>query len=1258
MCIKIKYRHQLSACLLFLIAHFIFLKAIAQSDKIAFHKLGVEEGLPSAGVIDIIQDDQGFIWISTFNGLVKYDGYDLKAYRPGLNDSAQIQIRSYTGGMAKSNDGRLWMMAGRPSNLITIYDPRDESYENIYIRNDHDFIPTFLWEDALDHVWFIKYFIDSDSKTNELCYINAETYTIHCAAYESAPVSVSISNSLFATLFLTAENLLLTESIKDSSIWIIDKNFNALKWNQEFDKLEVRIVAGSVLSKEIGSDTIRTISSDSTGLLCLTGNQGFYLYDPIGEEIKDSFDLRARSGLKSGSIFNTSFYFNKNYWVLHDKVISILDPAMNEIKSLQIEKEELGIDPDILASNIFLIPHLIEENEVWIYLIGSDMRGKGHLRLDADLKEIKYFDTRFNDQLNFEISGSRVKMVADRTGLKWIGTGRNFYRESTKLRQIDHYTTGNSELPSDRVEFLMEDSHNRVWIGTNRGAAILTRENNLQEVSFQNISNPSPVIIKIIEDSHKQILAIGRNTLFRFSEIDLNFKPVFSTRESSQQIHNIVEDHSGLLWISIQDFGLIGIDPVSGDIIKEYEITPNSTHGLLGSDNRYMHVDHNGNIWLGGNGRNIGVHLYDTKKEAFKYFSFTENDKTSLSDNRITFFGDDQLGRVWIGTIGRGLNIYNEKTGAFKRVKDNYDLSSPAGYAKTKNQSMWISTNSGGGLALVDPVKDSIIFYGEEKGLLHNDVLINLGDKNIPIDQKGRIWLPNNRGLSVFDTASRTYQNFFEYDGFQPHSGFYSVLVRSNGEVWIGGDQGLNLIDPERLFRKDTIPPKVWITEMGIMDSIYSKPDGEIFHKSVSYTDHIELDHWQKDLQFEFVALHYLRPEDNQYSWKLENYDRQWSAPSTTRNASYTNLSPGTYTFRVKGSNADGIWNDEGDFITIRINPPFWLTTWAYGFYSLVFLAGIYTVHRLQKERTIRKERERTREKELAQAKEIKKAYSELEVAHSNLKSAQSQLIQTEKMASLGELTAGIAHEIQNPLNFVNNFSEVNAELVEELKEEVEKGNIEEVKAIARDILENESKIKHHGKRAESIVKGMLQHSRTSTGEKEPTDINAIADEYLRLAYHGLRAKDKSFNAEFKTDFDPNLPKINVVPQDIGRVLLNLINNAFYAVHEKAARHSDPEHSEGVESGAASNNYKPEVVVSTQQLNGKIEICVKDNGPGIPEQVRDKIFQPFFTTKPTGQGTGLGLSLSYDIVKAHGGELKVESEIGKGSEFVISLPMI
>jgi signal transduction histidine kinase len=276
--------------------------------------------------------------------------------------------------------------------------------------------------------------------------------------------------------------------------------------------------------------------------------------------------------------------------------------------------------------------------------------------------------------------------------------------------------------------------------------------------------------------------------------------------------------------------------------------------------------------------------------------------------------------------------------------------------------------------------------------------------------------------------------------------------------------------------------------------------------------------------------------------------------------------------------------------------------------------------------------------------KQKQKINAKLENTLTNLQATQKQLVQSEKMASLGELTAGIAHEIQNPLNFVNNFADLNMELIDELQQELKTGNTEEAIAISNDIKDNEQKINHHGKRADAIVKGMLQHSRKTSAQKELTDINALCDEYMRLFYHGLRAKDKSFNAEYDTKFDTTLPLISVIPQDIGRVILNLINNAFYAVNARQKMEQD-------------SGYKPLVTLTTSKQGDQVVIEVADNGTGMPEQVKEKIFQPFFTTKPTGEGTGLGLSLSYDIVtKGHGGSINVSTSTNQGTVFSVQLP--
>jgi signal transduction histidine kinase len=452
--------------------------------------------------------------------------------------------------------------------------------------------------------------------------------------------------------------------------------------------------------------------------------------------------------------------------------------------------------------------------------------------------------------------------------------------------------------------------------------------------------------------------------------------------------------------------------------------------------------------------------------------------------------------------------------------------------------------------------------------------------------------------------------------------------------------------------KRNAKKPDLLITTFRIGDQIVKPSKGSPLNLPVSDTREIRLNYKQNVFSFDFVGIHYGNPDGNRHLYMLENLDNDWRKVGEEKTAYYYNVPPGNYVFRVKAASSDNVWADEKSIIVI-ISPPWWRTWWAYTIYGICILAGLFLADRIQRRRIIERERIQSREKELAQAREIEQAYNKL-------KSTQAQLIQSEKMASLGELTAGIAHEIQNPLNFVNNFAELNKELISEMRIEMDRGNIEEARTISVGIEENSEKINEHGKRAGAIVNAMLQHAHVSAGNKEPTDINALAEEYLRLCYHGLRARDKSFHVHLQTDFDESIGKVNIIPQDIGRVLVNLYNNAFYAVSEKSKHQV--------------SGYEPTVLVTTKRVDSSrgnvsgllpseihnpqcVMISVKDNGPGIPEPIRSKIFQPFFTTKPTGQGTGLGLSLSYDIVKSHGGDLKLETGEGEITEFCVQLPV-
>ena len=442
---------------------------------------------------------------------------------------------------------------------------------------------------------------------------------------------------------------------------------------------------------------------------------------------------------------------------------------------------------------------------------------------------------------------------------------------------------------------------------------------------------------------------------------------------------------------------------------------------------------------------------------------------------------------------------------------------------------------------------------------------------------------------------------------------------------------GLYRIQPERYASAPA--SSVYLRSLAINRKQFSLSTG------INNLEELSLQHNQNIISIETGIIDYYAKGKGRLRYKLEREgkDEDWQYAPAYYTIRYDGLAPGSYRLVMQSSNASNEFNGLEKILMIHIIPPFWETWWFRILTAILAIALIYGIIQYRS-RSLRKQNVQLEEKVTLRTKELKHSLEELSAT-------QAQLIQSEKMASLGELTAGIAHEIQNPLNFVNNFSEVSNELIDEMKDEMQKGNYTDAEEIANDIKQNLEKINHHGKRADAIVKGMLQHSQKSSGAKESTDINALADEYLRLSYHGIRAKDKDFNATIKTDFDKSIGKINIVPQDIGRVLLNLYNNAFYAVNEKAKQQP------------AEGGYEPTVSVSTYKMVDKVEIKVSDNGNGIPQKILDKIFQPFFTTKPTGQGTGLGLSLSYDIIKAHGGEIKVETKEGEASEFIIYLPI-
>jgi len=771
----------------------------------------------------------------------------------------------------------------------------------------------------------------------------------------------------------------------------------------------------------------------------------------------------------------------------------------------------------------------------------------------------------------------------------WIGTeSQGFLRYNNRavLQSYVYKKEDKNSITSGYVNKIFESGDGKIWMTTDAGLdAFDPAKKSITPYPFTKIVPGSISYFGIGLYTPQDILFRTSLGFFLFNTNSKTCKKaILDPKLDKLYIINIIKDSRGNQWYCT----INGVFVMKNNkkTLKQIDLKE-----VSGSSNDNIEVDNiyessELGIWLlTGN----GLYLYDYKTDKVVRYGFDKKKGDVLKSQDINSLYIDKEGILWVGTWGGGLSQYNIKTG-------------------------------------------KIITYTTKDGLP------SMGIQSILPDEKNKaLWLSTFDGISRFSIEEGQFNNFSMEDGIQGRLfADGSCFKTSKGLMIFGGNNGITLFNPNDISKNST-PPKVFITDFKIGDnSIYYGIDSTKEYKKPQSKDFV-LKYNQNSISINYTGIHYANPARNKFAYKLENYDNDWREVGNVRTAYYYDLPSGEYIFKVKSANSNGVWNKTGASVAFSITPPWWHTWWAYSLYGIFFIVFVFLIDRFQRKRLLEKEHALAKEKELAHAREIEKAFN-------TLKTTQLQLIQSEKMASLGELTAGIAHEIQNPLNFVNNFSDVSMELIDEMEEEITKGDTAEVKIIARDIKQNLEKINFHGKRADAIVKGMLQHSRISSGQKEPTDINALADEYLRLAYHGLRAKDKTFNAELETHFDATLPKIYVIPQDIGRVLLNLFTNAFYATHQKQKT--------GIQ------DYKPVLSVTTAQRVNSVEITVKDNGTGIPEGIKDKIMQPFFTTKPTGEGTGLGLSLSYDIVvKGHGGTINIETEEGNGATFIITLPM-
>ncbi|MHA7130667.1 sensor histidine kinase [Algoriphagus namhaensis] len=1265
----------------------------SQAQEINLETISISNGLASPTVRDVMQDSHGLIWLGTANGLQRYDGYSWKTYRNIIGNPNSLQ-HNMIFDIAEDADKNLWIAneAGltyfnRAKNTFKNYkldsifqaagvgrtlqvlpdsegrvwattlglelikfNPASDSWELAPYANIngkvavHSNISMCVFEDRDGGIW-------AGSGTHGLIYLPK-------GASEFSPIKFDIENTLNS--FENTISELYQD--KDGILWITSRQ-GVYKYDIANNKLR------EIINYKDGNDDIATflnsIKEDSDGNIWILNNYRGFL------KFKGNSDSYSEVFIPGNRRINTGFWTNRFTELFIDrsgifwfgsgtKGLFKYDPVNQPFKSYRHDPE----NPNSLSSGgaFGLFASKISPGKIYV-----GTRGNGiniFKEADASIQKVNF------SSANDMFGGSARSIYEQDDGTLWIGTwGDGLIKMNENYQEVKRYQRNASNpensLPSDQVRVIREDRSGKIWVGTNGGLTVLDPENE----TFDNI------VSQYSQTYSKEILEQIQGWLNNDEEIAI-IERVGQSEELTQGF-NITEKGTYYLVTvgegdaaSMADYGwlqnatgetVIGMETIDDSfwaggglknrlMISQIELNPGSYSLRYTSDDSH-HFD----SWNDPEPEFLplyGVAIFGQDEEVKTSSTVVnvneQNAEIVIQDANIS---DIEIGEkyIWVASSNAGVTRIDPETNTVKYfISDPTDpttLSDRQVYdVLEKDGLLWMATY--GGINILDIETDEIKYFTEQDGLPTNFIETVLPGEN------GEMWFSTQNGLIQMMQNEAlekiTFINYNEDDGLGGES-FLSLAADKTpgGNFYFGGDHGLTTFST---IASNKIPPSVIISNLLVSNlSVYDMGESSPLDVDLLSTEEITLRHDQNDLSFEFAALHFANPSKNQYAHMLDGLDQDWIYDN--RNfAAYTNLEPGTYTFKVIASNAYGVWNDVGKSLQVVVLPPWWKTWWAYTLYAAILGFMIFMAYSGLKRRIKMEERAHALEREVAQSKEIEKAYQDL-------KATQSQLIQAEKMASLGELTAGIAHEIQNPLNFVNNFAEVSNELIDEIEEERGKapesrdeGLITEVLA---DLKENLSKINHHGKRADGIVKGMLEHSRSNASDKKPTNLNALADEFLRLSYHGLRAKDKNFSADFETDLDPNLPRVNVVAQDVGRVILNLINNAFYAVGEKAKK---------IElNGTSGTSYHPKVSVQSRLVDlagtGGVELCIKDNGGGIPKAIKDKIFQPFFTTKPTGSGTGLGLSLSYDIIKAHGGDLRVKSTEDEGTEMILFIPI-
>ena len=1122
-------------------------------DDVSFKRYSQENGMPAVTLRNLFEDGQGFLWITTEQGITRFDGYTFKTFRHDEKDPNSILNNKVSIFLCDSSRNPIFLS----DNAISIYDTKKQIFKNYSNTNIIN---------TSGHNLNIN--VSKNDYNNNLCWLLKRDML-----YKFNPVNGKIDTYKipnppinFTDILFTSDTTLLLVSTDPPQIYNFNIKNSKFTLNTNKDLAKACQLNGAFMYN-ISDGEFTNVKTSPT--IIYMGDR-FFIFNRNEPSNPVSYVPKHNNKEYKFMRFNL---IGDEIWVTTNtgNIISIHIKSGTEkvynvnVKNLSLGKEEIIYD--VLKD---------EEGEVW-----GVTDGLGLIRINPINNKVTQYIYEVNNP-NSIWSNSCSHILQHSSGVIWIGfVSKGLIKIEKQKKLFKRYiplnptakAVASGRQHSSDVRAILAIDKNKLLVGSLTNLCevnTLTGEND-----FAYYKNKQAVVPK------------------------LNEKGFYT---------GLIKDKKGNIIVGTWNRSYFAYNP-STDFFKEY--SKNTGYSLLGmgDQTRALLIDSKNNLWVATDSTvayiNVDKFLNATPKNLkFNKFKPELGNPSCITGFPVYCLFEDSKKNIWVGTVS-GLNRISPQGKIDQFINNPKDPNSLSEndvrhIIEDDKGNIWIATN-GGGINKFNPATNKFISYNTLNGLPDDAIY------TIAFDNEKNLWLSSNRGLAKFDPNTGSIKKFSLYDGLQNYEfNTNAVCKMPDGQLVFGGNSGINIFKPSETIINNTAP-KIALSSF------------KIFNKEVPLPfSGITIPYYDNNLTFEFTTLSFYRNEENQYAYKMENFDKDWIYSGTNHTTTYNNLPPGNYVFKIKGSNSAGIWNNEGISYKLIVSPPWWQTWWARILF-LIIIASIISFYIRLRTKNLRTQRTILEQKVEERTKE--------------LKSTQSLLIQQEKLASLGVLTAGIAHEIKNPLNFVTNFSDLSQKLIEEFKET---DSEEDKEDILDDLSKNLLKINKHGHRANSIVENMLQHSRSGKGEVQLTNLNPICEEYLDIAFHNARAKKPGFDCEIRKNFDPSIPKVKVVPQDFSRVMLNFYSNAFDAVKDKP---------------------KALVEVSSRLVGNYVELIVRDNGSGIPEHIKESIFQPFFTTKPSGQGTGLGLSISYDIIKAHGGEIKLDSKENEFTEFIIRLPI-